>query len=76
MDRNRRWAWCCGGGGGVPQADPALARSTAEDRLGEAKATGAEIMVTSSTLCLEHLDNIDSAVLAAVDVLDFARQAL
>ena len=24
MERNRRWAWCCGGGGGVPEADPEL----------------------------------------------------
>jgi Fe-S oxidoreductase len=76
MERNRRWAWCCGGGGGVPEADPALARSTAEDRLGEAKATGAEIMLTSSTLCLENLEKIHPIPFPTVDLLHFARQAL
>ena len=26
MERNQRWAWCCGGGGGVPEAYPELAQ--------------------------------------------------
>ena len=26
MKRNQRWAWCYGGGSGVPEADPNLAR--------------------------------------------------
>jgi Fe-S oxidoreductase len=39
---NQRWAWCCGGGGGVPEADPNLAQWSATDRMREAKETGAE----------------------------------
>jgi heterodisulfide reductase subunit D len=51
MARNQRWAWCCGGGGGVPEADPELARWSATDRMREAKETGAELVLTSSALC-------------------------
>ena len=51
MERNRRWSWCCGGGGGVPEADPELAQWNAADRLREAAATGAEVVLTSSALC-------------------------
>ena len=50
MERNRRWSWCCGGGGGVPEADPELAQWNAADRMREARATGAELMLTSSAL--------------------------
>ncbi len=39
---NQRWAWCCGGGGGVPEADLNLAQWSATDRMREAKETGAE----------------------------------
>ena len=51
MERNQRWAWCCGGGGGVPEADPELAQWSAADRMREARASGAELMLTSSALC-------------------------
>jgi heterodisulfide reductase subunit D len=51
MPRNRRWSWCCGGGGGVPEAYPDLAKWSAEDRLNEAKATGAELLLTTSAVC-------------------------
>lgn len=51
MPRNRRWSWCCGGGGGVPESYPELARWNAEDRLNEAKAAGAELLLTTSAVC-------------------------
>jgi Fe-S oxidoreductase len=51
MPRNRRWSWCCGGGGGVPEAQPDLAKWNAEERLREAKASGAELLVTTSAVC-------------------------
>jgi Fe-S oxidoreductase len=51
MPRNRRWSWCCGGGGGVPESYPELARWNAEDRLSEAKAAGAELLLTTSAVC-------------------------
>jgi Fe-S oxidoreductase len=76
MERNRRWSWCCGGGGGVPEADPALAQSTAVDRMREARATGAELMLTSSALCQRSFGDLLDSTLPVQDLLDFAIQAL
>ena len=76
MERNRRWAWCCGGGGGVPEAYPELAQWNAEDRLREAKRTGAELLLTSSALCQRSFAEHHQSGLATQDVLEFAALAL
>ncbi len=76
MPRNRRWAWCCGGGGGVPEADPELAQWSAADRLREAAESGAEIVLTSSALCQRSFANVTQAGLAVQDLLEFVDQAL
>jgi Fe-S oxidoreductase len=76
MERNRRWAWCCGGGGGVPEADPELARWSAADRSREARETGAELILHSSALCQRSFDDLPQSTLPAQDVLEFAAQAL
>src|SRR5262245_35338355 len=76
MERNQRWSWCCGGGGGVPQADPELAEWNAADRMREAQQTGAELILTSSALCHRSFDNLKQAPLPVQDLLEFARQAL
>ena len=76
MERNRRWAWCCGGGGGVPEAYPELAQWNAADRLREAKETGAELILTSSALCQRSFARCSESPLATQDLLDFVCQAL
>jgi heterodisulfide reductase subunit D len=76
MERNRRWSWCCGGGGGVPEADPELAQWNAADRLREAAATGAEVVLTSSTLCQRSFGDLRDPVLPVQDLLEFVYQAL
>jgi len=76
MARNRRWSWCCGGGGGVPEADPALAQWTAADRMREGKETGAELMLTSSALCRRSLAEGAAGALPIQDLLEFASQAV
>ncbi len=76
MERNRRWSWCCGGGGGVPEADPELAQWSAADRLREAAATGAEIVLTSSALCERSFADVKAPALPTQDLLDFVNQAL
>jgi Fe-S oxidoreductase len=76
MTRNRRWAWCCGGGGGVPEADPELARWTAADRMREARETGAELVLTSSALCQRSFADLSKGALPVQDLLEFAFQAL
>jgi Fe-S oxidoreductase len=51
MERCRENAWCCGAGAGVSQANPELALWTANERLKEAKSTGAVALVTSCPWC-------------------------
>ncbi len=76
MGRNRRWAWCCGGGGGVPEADPELAQWSAADRLQEAKRSGAELLLASSALCQRSFNDCQELGLPTQDLLEFAVQAL
>jgi hypothetical protein len=63
MKRNQRWAWCCGGGGGVPEANPNLARWSATDRLRESKETGPELVLTSSALCQGSFNALEQSAL-------------
>jgi Fe-S oxidoreductase len=76
MERNRRWAWCCGGGGGVPEAYPELAQWSAGDRLREAKAAGAGLVLTSSALCQRSFAECPEGFPATQDLLDFVAEAL
>jgi Fe-S oxidoreductase len=76
MKRNQRWAWCCGGGGGVPEADPDLARWSATDRLREAKETGAELVLTSSALCQRSFQALEQPALPTQDLIEFVGQAV
>ena len=76
MERNRRWSWCCGGGGGVPEADPELARWSAHDRMSEAQKTGAELVLTSSALCQRSFADLKETSLPVQDLLEFVAQAL
>jgi heterodisulfide reductase subunit D len=76
MERNQRWAWCCGGGGGVPEADPELAQWSAADRMREAQASGAELVLTSSSLCQRSFADLKTAGLPVRDLLEFALEAV
>jgi Fe-S oxidoreductase len=76
MQRNRRWAWCCGGGGGVPEADPELAQWSAADRMREAAASGAQLMLTSSALCQRSFADLKEPLLQVQDFLEFVHQVL
>lgn len=76
MRRNRRWSWCCGGGGGVPEAFPELARWNAEDRLREARETGAEVLLTTSALCLRSFALGEGSHIKVQDLFEFLAQAL
>jgi Fe-S oxidoreductase len=55
MPRTKEYAWCCGGGGGVPYSDPGFASWTAQERLAEAESTGAEALVTACPSCYDTL---------------------
>jgi len=51
MERIREYSWCCGAGGGVYEAYPEFASWTANERIEEAKKTGAEAIVTACPWC-------------------------
>ncbi len=51
MERIREYSWCCGAGGGVLEAYPDFADWTAGERIEEAKATGADALVTACPWC-------------------------
>jgi Fe-S oxidoreductase len=78
MDRIREYSFCCGGGGGVPEAYPDLARATALHRLEEAAGVGAECLVTACHHCRENLSQAQQSVqdgLPVVDVIDVVYEA-
>ncbi|MFO8090767.1 MAG: FAD-binding and (Fe-S)-binding domain-containing protein [Desulfatiglandaceae bacterium] len=55
MARNRLHARCCGGGGGVLANDPELAVQMAAERVRDALAVGAEIIVSACAACKDNL---------------------
>jgi hypothetical protein len=60
----------------VPEADPELAQWNAADRLREAAATGAEVVLTSSALCGRSFADLKEPALPTQDLLEFIDQAL
>jgi Fe-S oxidoreductase len=76
MERNQRWSWCCGGGGGVPEAFPELAEWNAGDRLAEAARTGAELLLTSSALCHRSFGQCKKPALPSQELLELISQAI
>ena len=78
MERIREYAWCCGGGGGVRESNPEFAAWTAAERLDEAADTGAQVLVTACTRCLENLQRGEPAgrALEVVDVVELLARAI
>jgi hypothetical protein len=63
-------AWCCGAGGGVRDAYKDFALWAASERLEEAKAAGAEAIVSACPYCKENLTEAAKAMDEKVDVYD------
>jgi len=70
MPRNREKAWCCGAGAGVKTAFPDFAAWTGEQRVEEAKETGAQALVTACPFCEGNLTEVVQATEAGMDVYD------
>jgi Fe-S oxidoreductase len=56
MVRNEENSFCCGGGGGVPEAFPDFAMWTAKQRLREANSTGAEAIISCCPFCQSNFE--------------------
>ena len=79
MARIREYAWCCGAGGGVMQAYPEFAAWTAGERIKEAKAHGAEAIVTACGWCERSFRDAvgESATnLKVYDIIELVEKAI
>jgi len=62
MARNRLQARCCGGGGGVQANNPEMAVDMAAERVRDALAVGAEIIVSGCAACKDNLRKGSKAI--------------
>jgi Fe-S oxidoreductase len=79
MERIKEYAWCCGSGGGVKETYPDFAIWTALERIEEAKATGAEALVTACPWCKRNFTdaiNESGEKLKVYDVVELLEQAI
>jgi Fe-S oxidoreductase len=79
MERIREYAWCCGAGGGVLEAYPDFAAWTAAERLTEARATGAEAIVSACPWCESNFADTakgQDEKIKVYDVIDLVQMAL
>jgi Fe-S oxidoreductase len=57
MEKNRRWGFCCGGGGGRMWLEERIGTRISEMRTDEAIATKAQIVATACPFCLQMFDD-------------------
>jgi heterodisulfide reductase subunit D len=62
MPRNREKSWCFGAGAGVKTTYPDFAARIGEERVNEAKETGADALITACPLCEGNLANVIEAI--------------
>jgi Fe-S oxidoreductase len=79
MYRIKEYAFCCGAGGGLRETYPDFAEWTANERLTEAQATGAEALVTACPWCERNfLDSVKKTgrQMKIFDLVELVEQAL
>lgn len=79
MERIKEYAWCCGAGGGVIDAYPDFAHWTALKRIEEAKAAGAEAIVTACPWCARNFKDAIEEIgdrIKVYDVIELVQQAI
>jgi len=79
MERIKEYAWCCGAGGGVIDAYPDFSLWTALKRIEEAKATGAEALVTACPWCARNFKDAIEEIgdrIKVYDVVELVQQAI
>jgi hypothetical protein len=70
METNKRYAHCCGAGGGVKSSHGRLSDQIASDRITEAEATGATVLVTACPFCHRGLTDGAKLKKSSLTILD------
>jgi len=79
MERSREYAWCCGAGAGVRERYPEFSSWTAGERIEEAVATGAEVLVSACPHCERNfMDALAqrNEKIKVYDIIDLIAEAL
>jgi Fe-S oxidoreductase len=79
MERIKEYAWCCGAGGGCSVSNPEFSGATADERVTEAQATGAEALVAACPWCVQNLRRAkdeDGRQMQVLDIVDLVARAL
>jgi len=79
MERIREYSWCCGAGGGAREGFPEYSEWVANERIAEARASGAEALATACPWCERNFmdavrTNRDS--MEIVDIIDLVHRAI
>jgi len=76
MERIREYAYCCGAGGGAKEAYPDFALMAAQERLEEAKSTGADALVTACPWCERNFKDAVQETGEKIEVYDIVEIVL
>jgi Fe-S oxidoreductase len=78
MERIREYSWCCGAGGGCSETAAEFSSWTANERMEEAKSTGAEAVVSACPWCERNFKNVLGAdsPFKVFDIVDIVSQAV
>jgi Fe-S oxidoreductase len=72
MPRTRGWALCCGGGGGNMWREGTPGPRLADQRVAEARGTGAGVLATACPFCITCFLGSDGPAEGRLDVVDVA----
>jgi Fe-S oxidoreductase len=79
MKRIKEYGWCCGAGGGVIDSYPEFAQWTAMERIGEARSTGAEALITACPWCKRNFTdalNASGERMKVMDIIELVEQSI
>lgn len=76
MKTIKNGAHCCGAGGGVKKGFPELSQEMATNRVKEAEATGAEILVSTCPFCYRNLSDAIESLNSNMKMMDLVELVL
>jgi len=72
MPRSRRWALCCGGGGGNMWRESSAEGRLADQRVAEARDTGASVLATACPFCVTCFSGAETPGRGHLEIVDVA----